>query len=307
MRTVILENVGMNEEQKQRIRNLGPAAFFDRSSDEEAKERVRGADIVVVDWVAPSPFLLDMKSPSLVALMSTGYAWIKSRQEARAKGILISNVPGYATEAVAEHVVGLMLAIARWTVIGDKTIRSGEKDQPVPQGTELRDKCLGIVGLGSIGYRVSELARAFGMKVVTYNRHSKKCDNIADLSLEDLMRTCDVVCVTCPLNDQSKGMLDKKYLSHLKPGAMLVGATWGVVSLDDLIPLLRERHIRGFGFDVALEAGSPPPPQELLQRDNVVLTPHVGYNTLEAKLRQIDICISNIEAFAEGKPKNIVN
>ena len=105
------------------------------------------------------------------------------------------------------------------------------------------------------------------------------------------------VCVCCPLNEDSKGILNKDRLNLMKDDAILVGATWDVVVLGDLISVLKNNRIRGAGFDVAIEGGKIDLPEELLKLGNVVLTPHIGYNTVEAKIRQVDICISNIEAF----------
>jgi phosphoglycerate dehydrogenase-like enzyme len=101
-------------------------------------------------------------------------------------------------------------------------------------------------------------------------------------------------------------MLDKTNLCRLKEGAILVGATWGVINLEDLLPLLRSKRI-AFGFDVAVEGSEIALPGELLALDNVVVTPHIAFNTSEAKVRQVDTCISNIEAFKEGVPTNVVN
>lgn len=307
MKIVALEKIEMTKEQVNRLEQLGDVGWFDSSTEEEYKERVKGADVVVVDWIDPSPFILSIKSPSLLALMSTGYDWIKHRAEARKQNILISNIPGYAAEAVAEHIIGLVLCVARQTMIGDRDIRSGKKEKGYLQGIELKGRKIGIIGLGRIGKRVAEIARSFGMEIVTYNRHSKSFKGIVDLPLTDLLSTSDVVCVCCPLNDDSREMLNKERLELLKPNAILVGTTWDIVVLDDLIPVLKNGHLRGVSFDVAIEGGKIDLPKDLLNLDNVVLTPHIGYNTVEAKIRQVDICISNIEAFKNGKPQNIVN
>lgn len=307
MKIAVLEKIGFTKKQADRLNNLGDVAFFDSSSEEECVKRIKGADVVVVDWIDPTVFLLSMKSPSLLALLSTGYGWIKYREDAKDKGILISNVPGYATEAVAEHIMGLLLCVARETMVGDRDIRSGKKEKGRLQGIELKGRKIGIIGLGKIGMRVAELSAAFGMDVITYNRHKKSCAWIKDVSLNELLSSSDVVCVSCPQNENSKGLLGKERLKLMKKDSILVGATWGVVVMDDLIPLLKSRYIRGAGFDVAIEGECINSPQELLKLNNVVITPHIGYNTDEAAKRQIDICISNIEAFKKGNPTNIIN
>lgn len=307
MKIVVLEKIEMTNEQVKRMEQIGKVEWFDSSTDEECKQRIKGSDIVVVDWIDPSPFILSMKSPSLLALMSTGYGWIQHCAEARKKGILISNIPGYATEAVAEHLIGIALCVARQTMIGDRGIREGKKEKGYLRGIELSGRRMGIIGLGRIGKRIAEISKCFGMEVVTCNRHPKSYEGAMDVPLNELLSHSDVVCVCCPLNEDSKGMLNKNRLNLMKNDAILVGATWDVVVLDDLISVLKNNRIRGAGFDVAIEGGKIDLPKELLKLDNIVLTPHIGYNTVEAKIRQVDICISNIEAFKEGKPTNIVN
>ncbi|MFC1561077.1 2-hydroxyacid dehydrogenase [Candidatus Latescibacterota bacterium] len=307
MKIVVLEKIEMTKEQTECLEQLGDVKWYESSSEKESLERIKGADVVVVDWIDPSPFILSIKSPSLLALMSTGYGWIEHRDEARKQVILISNIPGYATEAVAEHLIGLALCVARQTMVGDRNIRAGKKEKGYLLGIELKGHRLGIIGLGQIGKRVAEIAKAICMEIVTYNRHPKSYIGIKDVPLDELLSTSDIVCVCCPLNDDSKGMLDRDRLNLMKTDAILVGATWNVAVLDELIPLLKNGHIRGAGFDAAIEGGKIDLPEDLLRIDNIVITPHIGYNTIEAKIRQVDICISNIEAFKKGKPINIVN
>jgi lactate dehydrogenase-like 2-hydroxyacid dehydrogenase len=304
---IVLEKVAFSQQQREKLETLGQVNWYDTSTPDQCFQRAEGADVVVVDWIDASPFILKLKSPSLLALMSTGFAWIKHREEARNRGILISNIPGYATEAVAEHIIGLLLAVARQTVVGSQSVQTGQKTKGGLQGVELAGRTIGIIGLGHIGSRVAKLAKAFGMNVITHNRHRKAISGIRDVSLSDILELSDVVCVSCPLNDESRDMLNEKTLKLIRQQAILVGATWDVVNIADLIPLLRSGHIRGFGFDAAIEGGGINLPPDLRQLDNVVITPHVGFNTVEATIRQGDICIKNIAGFIRNKPINVVN
>lgn len=307
MRITVLESIEMTHEQRRELDALGTVQWYESSSDEEAAKRIIGADVVVVDWIDPSPFILKMKNPSLVALMSTGYAWIQHRPEARKQGVLICNIPGYATEAVAEHVLGLALCVARQTMVGDRAIRSGKKEKGYLRGIELKGRTWGIIGLGQIGSRVAELAKALGTRVIAYNRSPKNVRGVKEVPLEELLSSSDVVSICCPLNADSKAMLTHKHLDLMKRDAILVGATWGVVDLDALTQILSEARIRGAGFDVAVEGGKIDLSTSLLGLDNIVLTPHIAYNTGEAKIRQVNQCISNMMAFLQGKPINVVN
>ena len=307
MKIVVLEKIAMDAYQKKALEQLGHVEWFDSSTEKEANERVKGKDVVVVDWIDPSSFILDLKSPSLVALMSTGYAWIQHRDEAKIKKVIITNIPAYATEAVAEHAFGLMLCVIRRIAEGDRYLRAGNTSKGSFEGTELMGKTLGIIGLGSIGSRVAEIARAFGMKIVTYNRTIKSKNGIKDVELNELLSTSNVVAITCSVNEDSRNMLDSKQLDLMKSNAIIVGTTWDIVNIEAVLALLKNRQIAGLGFDVAIEGGEIELPDGLKELDNVVLTPHVGFNTAEAKRRQVDICIDNIRSFISGDPQNIVN
>lgn len=305
-RIVVLEKIEVTNQQRERLEGMGVVKWFDSSTLEESKIRVKNADVVAVDWIDPNPFLSHMKAPSLLALMSTGYGWIDAKR-ARQLGISISNVPGYATEAVAEHIIGLALAVARKTMIGDRNIRLGKEEKGYLRGLELRNRVMGIIGLGRIGHRVGAIASCLGMNVITYNRTPKNHEIARDVPLKKLLESSDIVCITCPLNEDSKNMLNLERLKLLRQDAIVVGTTWGVVEVDALVSALRDNLIFGAGFDVAIEGGKIELPEGLTKLDNIVLTPHIGFNTLEAKRRQVDICLSNVESYLKGEPKNIIN
>jgi D-3-phosphoglycerate dehydrogenase len=262
--------------------------------------------VVLIDWIDPNPFLEVMKRSSLLALMSTGYSWIDTKK-ARRLGISVSNVPGYATEAVAEHIIGLMFAVARKTIVGDSNIRKGKKEKGYLEGVELAGKKAGIVGLGRIGRRVAEIATDLGLEVTVYDPDQKHISDIKYLTLDNLLRLNDVVFVTCPLNETSRNMLNADKLRLMKQNSILLSTTWGVVDLDAITDVLRDKLIYGAGFDISIEGSDIVLPKEFTDLENMVLTPGIGFNTGEAKIRQVDICISNIENSLKGSPENIVN
>ena len=306
MKIVVLEKIEFTERQKQVLNSFGDVAFYDYSSEAECKERVKGADVVVIDWIDPNSFLSEMKNPSLLALMSTGYSWIDIKM-ARNLGISVSNVPGYATEAVAEHIIGLMFAVARKTMVGDKEIKKGNKNKGYLQGIEIAGRKAGIIGLGRIGSRVAQILACLGAEVSGYDINPKNVAGVKNTSLDELLKNSDIVFVTCSLNESSKKLLTADRLKLMKKDAILLGTTWGVVDLPALIEVLEKDLIYGAGFDVSIEAGDIVLPKELAGLDNVVFTPHIDYNTKEAKIRQADICISNIKKYLKGEAGNIVN
>lgn len=306
MKTVVLEKINFTLQQKSRLQNLGEVEFYDHSTLPECRKRVKNTDVVVIDWIEPNDFLEDMKPGSLLALMSTGYGWVDV-VEARKLNISVANIPGYATEAVAEHLVGLILAVARKFLLGGGAVRTNNWQQGDLQGIELKDRTLGVIGLGRIGSRIAEICKGFGMKVITYNRKTRNRKDIKDVDLDTLLKTSDIISINCDLNETTKGMLNKEKLDLIKKEAILVGATWDIIDIKALTKKLKNKEIYGAGFDVAIEGGKPDLPKEFLELENVVLTPHIAFNTQESKIRQVDICIDNIEAFLGNKPQNIVN
>ena len=260
----------------------------------------------MIDWIDPNGFLGEMKKSSLLALMSTGYSWIDIKK-ARELGIAVSNVPGYATEAVAEHIVGLMFAVARKTIVGDANIRKGKKEKGYLRGIELFGCRAGIIGLGRIGKRVAEILMCFGMEAVAYDENQKDVAGIKNVSLDELLKTSAAVFVTCSLNDTSKDLMNEDKLRLMKKDAILLSTTWGVVNLEAVTKILKNKQIFGAGFDVSIEGSDIVLPKDFTELENVVLTPGIGFNTAAAKMRQVDICISNIEKYLKGVPENIVN
>ncbi len=324
MKITVLEDMGFTPEQKDRLASLGQVEYYQHGEDLSTKtalELTKDSDVVVVNWIDPSPFILSMKTPSLVALMSTGFGWIQHMDEARERGTLVANIPAYATEAVAEHIFGLLLSFMKrinissnWTreesdraVVFGKEIGVVEKGTDSLVGRELQGKTIGIIGLGNIGSRVAELSKAFGMKTITFNRTPKNNPIAEDVSLETLLSRSDIVCVTCPLNADSKQMLNGSNFGLLKKNAVLTGATWGVIEENTLLEALKNNAIAGAAFDVALEGAERIENDELLTHPHFLCTKHNAYNTFEAAERQKDICIDNIESFLNATPLHIVN
>lgn len=317
MKITVLERVPFSAEQKKRLSDLvserGEVEYFEYREDiaqDIAIKKVQDSDVVVVNWIDPSPFILSMRSHSLIALLSTGYGWIQNLQEAREKNILVSNIPAYSTEAVAEHVFGLLLAYNKKIMLSSNWTKSSvfeESNKSLIVGTELKGKTLGIIGLGNIGSRIAELATAFGMNIITYNRTRKNNLLATDVILEELLSKSDIICISCSLNNQSKGLINSSNIKYIKHGMVLIGATWGVVDETVLEDALKLGQISGVAFDLALEGAEKLNNRELLERKDFLCTFHNAYNTVESEKRQLDICIDNIEAFLKGNAKNIIN
>ncbi|WP_217254047.1 NAD(P)-dependent oxidoreductase [Streptomyces sp. AC602_WCS936] len=224
---------------------------------------------------------------------------------ARTAGVQVFNVPGASAGAVAELAVGLMLAVTRNIALADRQIRDGVWDKPNLKGPGLEGRVLGVVGQGPIGSRIAALGQGFGMRVLAaLARPSAERDRelrergVERVGLEDLLRTCDMVCLAVPLTEQTRGLVGAEQLALLGPDSYLVDVSrGGVVDEAALVRALRERTIAGAGLDVhGQESGRP----ELAGLDNVVLTPHIGATTTDAQVKVGRLLVDELTAALAG-------
>jgi glycerate dehydrogenase len=302
----IMEKTNFNQEQVSRLKSLGEVVFYENLSDEEAKSIAPQYDVVVVNWLDPTPFLLEMRPQSLVALLSTGYGWISNIAQAHDKGVYVSNIPGYSTEAVSEHLLGLLLGISKRIFAQINR----DKDDGIA-GFELSGKTAGIIGLGNIGLRFAGMMNFFGANVLTYNRTQKNVSFAKDAALNDLLSSSDIICITSSVNDQSRALINDSNCGLIKDGVVIIGSTWDIITETALVKIIKEKKAIA-AFDAALEGKQSINSElkkvldELIARNKLFLTPHSAYNTAEAGIKQLDICVSNIEHFLKGSPQNIV-
>lgn len=265
----------------------------------------------------------------LIATRSTGFdhidlAWCRSH------GIAVANVPSYGDVTVAEHVFALLLALVRKLVPTVEGMRAGRFDQSDLRGSDLYGKTLGVIGTGRIGRRVIHIAQGFGMLVLATDVQPDtafaRAEGFSYVPLADLLAAADVVSINVPANATTEGLIGEAEFSRMKPGAILINTARGnVVDVDALVRAVADGRLGGAGLDVL--------PQEPLMRDeaevfrttpdpasvrqmlanhvlmaapNVLVTPHVAYNTVEARRRIVDTTLANIEAFARGRPINLV-
>ena len=305
MKIVAVEPIGISAERAQEIKQdlAGKGHefvwFSDRKEDAATLvERMKDAEAVIISNI---PLRADVLSqcPKLQFLdvAFTGLDHI-DLEYCEAHGITVKNASGYATEAVAELAVGLMIDVLRKITFLDGSIRQGGV-RGAFLGRELRGKTVGIVGTGAIGLRTAELLKAFGCKVIAWSRtHKPEMMNLgcAYVTLEALMRDSDIISLHVPLTTETKHLISKDLLALCKPTAILVNTARGnVVDMDALAECLRDGKIAGAGIDVYEK--EPPLPQDhlLVQAPNCVLVPHVGYATREAFDDRIDIVLGNLE------------
>jgi D-3-phosphoglycerate dehydrogenase len=246
----------------------------------------------------------------MLSVVATSYAWIDVAA-ARKRGILISNVPGYARYSVSELVLAFILDWARKVRQADAAIRLGKNDRAPFLGTELFEKTLGVVGLGSIGSRVAIIAKALGMNVQAAtlhpDRNRAKALGVKLMDIDTLFATSDIISVHVPLNENTRGLIGKKQFEVIKRGAFFVYTSRpGVCDENALLWALETGNLGGAGLDETSEAFRAPD-SPLLKMANVCLTPEIGFFTREALVRLTDISIDNVECFIQGKATNIVN
>jgi len=274
--------------------------------------------------------LAEMPNLKLIATRSTGFDHIDLSWCA-AHDIAIANVPDYGDVTVAEHSFALMLAAARHLVDAVERTRRGNFAQDDLRGMELRGKTLGVIGTGRIGRRAIEIAQGFGMEVVAFDvmpdERAAAQLGFRYLPFGDVLAAADVLTLHLPATPQTEDLISDPQFEQMKPGALLINTARGnIVSVPALVRALASGKLRAAGLDVlpheplireeAEVFRGPPLEKEnlealvanhvLLRFPNVIVTPHVAYNTHEAVARIVETTIANIEAFAKGHPQNLV-
>jgi lactate dehydrogenase-like 2-hydroxyacid dehydrogenase len=230
---------------------------------------------------------------------------------ATARGILVSNTPGAVTKPTAELALALTLALLRRLAEGDRHLRRGVPWEWTPTwmlGSGLAGRTFGVLGYGRIGRETARLARAFEMEVVYTRAGGQLSGHEGSLALEELLARADVVSLHCPLNDETRHLIDREALAAMKPTAILVNTSRGpVVHEQALVEALRAEEIAGAALDVF--EFEPAVNAKLLELQNVVVTPHLGSSTWEAREEMGALCVSALEAvlLRDMRPANAVN
>ncbi|MEM2940013.1 MAG: NAD(P)-dependent oxidoreductase [Thermoproteota archaeon] len=246
----------------------------------------------------------------LIVTRSSGFDHIDI-QAAGERGILVSNVPGYGSMPVAEHVFALLLAVLRKVVKADSTVRSSKWLSPGLQGRLVNGKTFGVVGTGAIGESVARIARAFGANVIAYDVVKKpvlEAEGVLKyVSLQEVLEKSDIISLHVPLTKETYRMINRGTIAKMKKGVILINTSRGqIVDQEALVEALKTGRISGAGLDV-FEKEPPDPDDPLLRLENVVLTPHVAWNTAEAEDYILHSTVNVIRAFVNRNPINIVN
>ncbi|MBO7539752.1 MAG: D-2-hydroxyacid dehydrogenase [Prevotella sp.] len=295
------------------LKQLGELTVYDRTKPEETIARAKDAEIVLTNKVLIKRQEIE-QLPKLkyIGVLATGYN-VVDVEAAHEHGIIVTNVPAYSTESVAQMVFAHLLTVTnrtehyailnragRWTANPDFCYW----DTPL---TELAGKTFGIVGLGNIGQRVAAIANAFGMNVIAYTSKSAEelPQYIGKRTLRELLAESDVLSLHCPLTQETKHLINRQALGLMKPSAILINTGRGpLINDEDVTEALNSNRLRAFCADVLTE--EPPKANPLLTCDHAFITPHIAWASNEARTRLIDVAISSVRAFINGKPQNVV-
>lgn len=314
---VVLDVKTLGEVQFNRLKEFGEVHLYDTTSQEEIKDRVKDANIILTNKVElDRNNLSESKNLELICETATGFNNIDI-EYAREKGIAVTNVAGYSTNSVVQHTFAMALTLLDEVAYYDKYVKSGKYaksgdftslDKPF---YELCGKTWGIIGMGNIGNNVAKIADAFGAKVIYYSTSGK--NNSSDytrVSFEDLLEKSDVISIHAPLNSNTLGLMDYEAFTKMKSTAILINVGRGPIVVEkDLAKAIDEGIIRGAALDVfEVEPISVDNPLvSLKNKERLVLSPHIAWASIEARDRLFDEVIENIRAFYKNQNRNRVD
>ena len=286
---------------------------YDDSTNAELIERIQGARVVVTKELPVGAELLSQfpESVKLIIEAGTGYNNI-DLAAASAKGITVCNIPAYSTERVAHTVIMMLLNFSSTMQQQIGMLAKGDRSNFTKylqvSHTEVNGKTLGVVGAGHIGMEVIKVAKALGMNVLVHTRTPKADgDGIRYVSLDELLEHSDYITLHCPLNEQTKHMINKDTIAKMKSSAIIINTGRGaLINEADLCEALAAKCIAGAGLDVQ-EVEPPAEDSPLYTLDNVIITPHMGWKGLETRQRLVGIIRDNVQAFFKGEPINVVS
>ena len=298
---------------------LGEFTVYDRGSEtdkeREAIARIGDAEIVITNKTPITKRVLD-SCPSIryIGVLATGYNVVDHTYAAK-QGILVTNVPGYGTDTVAQFTFALLLEICHHVAHHSEAVHVGRWEQcadfcfcDYPQ-IELAGKTMGIIGFGRIGQKVGIIAKAFGMRVLAYSPHEYERGKAIGtyVNLETLLAESDIISLHCPLFPETEGIINQGTIAKMKDGVIILNNGRGPLIVEqDLADALNSGKVQAAGVDVVsvepIKGDNP-----LLTAKNCFITPHIAWATKEARQRIMDCAVQNLKAYLAGKPENVAN
>lgn len=293
---------------------MGELSVYDRTAPEDVISRAQGAQILYTNkTVLNAETLRQLPECRFIGVLATGFNIVDTKA-AKEQGVVVCNVPAYSTDSVAQLTFALLLELCHRVGAHTDDIHSGGwKRSPdfsysLFPSMELAGKTFGVVGYGAIGRKVGAVAQALGMRVIQCSRSPKQTEpGVESVSFEELLRRADVVSLHCPFTGENANMINEQTLAQMKKTAFLINTGRGqLIDEAALRRALDEGVIAGAGVDVLVKepmAADCP----LCGAKNLVATPHIAWATPEARARLMDVSASNLRAFLDGAPVNVVN
>lgn len=318
MKIVVLDGYAMNpgDLEWDKIEQYGELTVHDRTPEHLILDRCRDAEMVLTNKVPlREDVIAGLSSLKYIGVLATGYN-VVDIEAARKRGIPVTNVPGYSTDSVAQLTFSFILELCYRTQRHSDLVREGRWadspdfsfwDYPL---IEISGKTIGVIGFGTIGEKVADIANAFGMKILGNRRNrtdQSHRPNFQWAEVDEILEESDVVSLHCPLIPETEGMINRQSLRRMKESAFLINTARGpLIVEEDLAEALKSGWIAGAGLDV-LSSEPPPHGHPLVGLDNCIITPHIGWASKEARTRLMEIVSGNLEAYLAGNPRNVVN
>ncbi len=298
------------------LESLGELRVYDRTPAGRIAERIGNAEIVITNKTPVSAETME-KCPSIkyIGVLATGYNVIDTNA-AKERGIVVTNIPTYGTDAVGQFAIALLLEICHHIGHHNKAVHEGRWENNQDWCfwdyllIELAGKTMGIIGFGRIGQTTGRIAQALGMKVLAYDSFQNPAlenDSCHYAELDEVLAQSDVIALHCPLFPSTEGMINKETIAKMKDGVIILNNSRGPLIVEqDLADALVSGKVYAAGLDVVstepIRGDNP-----LLNAPNCIITPHISWAPKESRMRLMDIAVNNLKAFLDGSPVNVVN
>jgi glycerate dehydrogenase len=316
MKIVVLDGATLNPGDLSwaSLESMGQLKVYERTLPDQIVPRAQHAEVVLTNKTPLNrETIRHLTALNYIGVLATGYN-VVNVEAARKRGVVVTNVPGYATAAVAQHTFALLLELATQPGHHAHTVRQGRWSKHpdfcywLHPMLEVAGLTLGLVGYGQIGQAVARIARGFGLPVLVHTPHPPEAlpDGVRAVSLAELLAASDVVSLHCPLTSGTEHLINEATLAQMKKGSILLNTSrGGLVDEVALAAALRSGHLRGAGLDVLTE--EPPDMQNpLLRIRGCLVTPHLGWATWAARQRLMQEVAANLRAFLDGQPRHVL-
>lgn len=318
MKIVVLDGYTLNPGDLtwEGLEELGEVTVYDRTPEEKIIERVGNAEIIYINkTVLKRETLEKLSHVKFIGVLATGYNVVDA-EAAKELGIVVTNIPTYGTQAVAQFTFALLLEICHHVGEHNLSVKRGEWSKSIDfcywkyPLMELAGKTMGLIGLGRIGQESAKIAQAFGMEVLAFDEYPQKeleNEKLKYVDIDILFEKSDVISLHCPLFENTRGMINKENIAKMKDSVMIINTSRGALIVEkDLAEALNSGKVAGAGVDVLSEEPAAMD-NPLLTAKNCIITPHIAWAPKEARERLMNIAIDNLKEFLAGKPINMVN